>query len=127
MKKIVIVLGLTLAAVAVFLYWRSLQTPPLATEIVALQSSQGAEGFAQATDARVLNYPQDHGSHPDYQTEWWYYTGNLSAADGRRFGYQLTFFRRGITPGRGETRASDWATNQIYFAHFAITDAKNSI
>lgn len=117
---------LIIVGAGAFLYWRSLQTPPLATEIVALQSSQGSEGFARVTEARTMSFPQDHGPHPDYQTEWWYYTGNLEAQDGRRFGYQLTFFRRGITPGTAEGRTSDWATNQIYFAHFAITDAKDN-
>lgn len=134
MKRVILVLVLVLAGTAAFLYWRSIQTPPLATEIVALQSSQGAEGFARATQARVMKFPDDHGPHLDYQTEWWYYTGNLVATDGRRFGYQLTFFRRGITPGASNgnsstvepTRASDWATNQIYFAHFALTDEKNN-
>src|SRR6266496_6427122 len=111
---------LILVGIAAFFYWRSLQTPPLATEIVALQSTQGSEGFARVTEARVMKFPDDHGPHPDYQTEWWYYTGNLEAQDGRRFGYQLTFFRRGITPGPVQGRTSDWATNQIYFAHFAI-------
>lgn len=125
-----IVVGIAVAVVVgvgAYLYWRSLQTPPLATEIIALQSSQGAEGFARATQARVMKFPDDHGPHLDYQTEWWYYTGNLTANDGRHFGYQLTFFRRGITPGTAnQTRTSDWATNQIYFAHFAVTDAKNN-
>ncbi len=111
---------------AAFLYWRSQQRAPIATEIVALQSAQGAEGFARVTEPRVMQFPQDHGPHFDYQTEWWYYTGNLQAEDGRRFGYQLTFFRRGITPGVVSARNSDWATNQIYFAHFAITDEKNN-
>ena len=40
--------------------------------------------------------------------------------DGRRFGFQLTFFRRGLSPGAPP--ASGLATNQIYFAHFALTD-----
>ncbi len=123
------VFGILLIAILVtsaFLYWRSQQRAPLATEIVALQSAQGAEGFARVTEARVMQFPQDHGPHLDFQTEWWYYTGNLVANDGRRFGYQLTFFRRGITAGIPETRQSDWATNQIYFAHFAITDEKNN-
>jgi predicted secreted hydrolase len=93
---------------------------------MALQSAQGSEGFARATQARALTFPADHGPHTDFQTEWWYYTGNLTAQDGRRYGYQLTFFRRGITPGVGVGRASDWATNQIYFAHFAVTDANNN-
>ena len=127
MKRILIVISIiAIVSVAAFLYWRSQQRAPVATEIVALQSSQGSEGFARVTEPRVMQFPQDHGPHLDYQTEWWYYTGNLMTADGRRLGYQLTFFRRGITPGVVNVRNSDWATNQIYFAHFAITDAKNN-
>lgn len=131
MKRIIFgIFLITIVGIAAFLYWRSQQAAPIATEITALQSSQGAGGFARVTDSREMIFPQDHGLHPDYQTEWWYYTGNLEAQDGRRFGYQLTFFRRGITPGNvgaGSSRPrSDWATNQIYFAHFAITDAKNN-
>ncbi|MDL1895978.1 carotenoid 1,2-hydratase [Anaerolineae bacterium CFX7] len=126
MKRILIVIFIiAIVSVAAFLYWRSQQRAPVATEIVALQSAQGSEGFARVTEPRVMQFPQDHGPHLDYQTEWWYYTGNLMTADGRRLGYQLTFFRRGITPGVVNVRNSDWATNQIYFAHFAITDAKN--
>ncbi|OQY82261.1 MAG: hypothetical protein B6D41_18415 [Chloroflexi bacterium UTCFX4] len=127
MNRIIVgILAIVLVAVATFLYWQSQQRAPLATEIIALQSAQGAEGFARVTEPREMQFPQDHGPHPDFQTEWWYYTGNLTAEDGRRFGYQLTFFRRGIKPGVVAARDSDWATNQIYFAHFAITDAKNN-
>jgi len=127
MKRILVVIFIiAIVSVAAFLYWRSQQRAPVATEIVALQSAQGSEGFARVTEPRVMQFPQDHGPHLDYQTEWWYYTGNLMTADGRRLGYQLTFFRRGITPGVVNVRNSDWATNQIYFAHFAITDAKNN-
>lgn len=125
-KGIVVGLLLAVLAIAAFFFWQSQQRVPVATEITALQSSQGAEGFARVTEPRAMQYPQDHGPHPDFQTEWWYYTGNLTTTDGRRLGYQLTFFRRGITPGEVNTRASDWATNQIYFAHFALTDEKNN-
>jgi predicted secreted hydrolase len=59
----------------------------------------------------------------DYQTEWWYYTGNLVAGGGQRFGYQLTFFRRALAPPTLRTeRESAWATDQVYMAHFALTD-----
>src|SRR5215210_5520348 len=98
-RFLLIIIGVVIVGAAAFFYWRSQQAPPSATEIVALQSTQGAEGFARATEARAMQFPQDHGPHPDFQTEWWYYTGNLQGEDGRRFGYQLTFFRRGITPG----------------------------
>ncbi|MBI3733275.1 MAG: carotenoid 1,2-hydratase [Chloroflexi bacterium] len=82
------------------------------------------DGFARADHRRLFTFPDDHGPHPEYQTEWWYYTGNLETADGRHFGYQLTFFRRAIAP-TAAARASQWATNQVYFAHFALTDVKS--
>jgi predicted secreted hydrolase len=81
------------------------------------------EGFTKAVGPVPFVFPADHGAHPEFQTEWWYYTGNLQAADGRRFGYQLTFFRRAIIPpGQTPVRASDWAFSQVYMAHFAISD-----
>lgn len=105
-----------------FWLWSSVQPPAVSAEITSLQAVTSGAGFAQVTGPRAWQFPQDHGPHPEYQTEWWYYTGNLEAADGRHFGYQLTFFRRGLTPAMAPGRTSDWATNQIYFAHFAITD-----
>jgi predicted secreted hydrolase len=73
-----------------------------------------------------LVFPRDHGPHPGYRNEWWYYTGNLQAATGERFGFQLTFFRRQISPP-GSTDSwpqppSPWRTDQIYFAHAALSD-----
>lgn len=80
-------------------------------------------GFARAMEPVDLVFPRDLGPHPDYQTEWWYYTGNLQDADGRRFGYQLTFFRRAVTPpDQRAERRSDWAVEQVYLGHFALTD-----
>lgn len=77
--------------------------------------------FARAYKPMPFTFPSDHGAHPEYRTEWWYYTGNLIDAGGNRFGYQLTFFRSALTPELPD-RPSDLATNQIYMAHFAITD-----
>src|SRR6187401_3502636 len=76
--------------------------------------------FTRATAPREFRLPQDHGPHFEFQTEWWYYTGQLATSDNRRFGFQLTFFRRGLSPGPPPT--AGLATNQVYFAHFAITD-----
>jgi predicted secreted hydrolase len=81
----------------------------------------GDEGFARASAPRPFRFPDDHGPHPAYRSEWWYYTGNLRAGDGRRFGFQLTFFRFALSPEPVE-RASAWGTNQVYMAHFAVTD-----
>jgi predicted secreted hydrolase len=82
-----------------------------------------AIGFARAGGPRPFDFPADHGPHPDFQTEWWYYTGNLESGDGHHFGYQLTFFRRALKPpAERAERESSWATEQIYMAHFALTD-----
>lgn len=88
-------------------------------------SGNDSTGFARADSPREFRFPQDFGPHPQFQTEWWYYTGNLSTKDGREFGYQLTFFRRALSPDKVK-RESDWASNQIYFAHFALADVEKS-
>jgi predicted secreted hydrolase len=77
--------------------------------------------FARAMSPRPILLPQDHGPHFDYQTEWWFYTGNLRTEDGRPWGYQLTFFRRGLLPG-APPPGPGLATNQLYLAHLAVTD-----
>ena len=79
------------------------------------------EGYALASAPRDLAFPQDHGPHPEFKTEWWYFTGHLASPAGRRFGYQLTFFRQAITPEM-LPRSSTWATRQLYMAHFALSD-----
>ncbi len=84
-------------------------------------SVSGAD-WKQAIGERAWSFPGDHGSHPEYRTEWWYFTGNLSDKDGNRYGYQLTFFRHGIekTP---KDPGNLWSIRDIYLAHFTVTDA----
>src|SRR4028118_2201300 len=57
-------------------------------------------GYARAPEPRTFGFPADHGPHPEFRTEWWYYTGNLATAEGRRVGVQLTFFRSALAPAR---------------------------
>ncbi len=92
------------------------------TGVSDVLSTETDAGFARALAPMTLQFPRDHGAHPEYQIEWWYYTGNLQADDGKAFGYQLTFFRFALTPQMPE-RTSHFATNQVYMAHFAVTDA----
>ena len=80
--------------------------------------------WTQATAGYVFAFPRDHASHPDYKIEWWYYTGNVKAADGRRFGYQVTFFRVGID--HAPANPSKWAVRDLYMTHLAVSDAKGS-
>jgi predicted secreted hydrolase len=81
-------------------------------------------GYARALEPLDWTFPRNFGAHPDYLTEWWYYTGNVKTEDGRHFGFQFTIFRRAITPPDAEAPATDseWRTNQLYMAHFAVTD-----
>jgi predicted secreted hydrolase len=90
-------------------------------EALKLGPGPDTSGFARVTEPRAFTLPRDHGPHFEYQTEWWYFTGNVAAAGGRRFGFQLTFFRRGLTPGPPPDGAG-LRSNQVYFAHLAITD-----
>ncbi len=81
--------------------------------------------FTRAAPGWNFEFPRDHGAHAEFQTEWWYYTGNLNTKEGRRFGFQLTFFRRGLQPPSLEAlRSSVWAADQVYMAHFTITDVE---
>ena len=80
-------------------------------------------GYARALAPYDWHFPQDFGAHPDFQTEWWYYTGNVQTADGRHFGYQFTIFRRAVQPpGSTASTSSEWRSNQLYMAHFAVSD-----
>lgn len=85
------------------------------------------QGWRLAVPGWQYTFPTDHGSHDEFQTEWWYFTGNLfEKGTGRRFGYQLTFFRQGITPpsqiAQQKTPVSQWRLRNLYFAHFALSD-----
>ena len=78
-----------------------------------------AGDFKVALPGYAYQFPRDHFDHPDYQTEWWYYTGNLKSPDGHRFGFELTFFRRGIAR---DTNPSPWHIHDLYMAHLALSD-----
>ncbi|HEX6095286.1 MAG TPA: lipocalin-like domain-containing protein [Thermoanaerobaculia bacterium] len=80
-----------------------------------------APAFKPALPGYEFVFPRDHGSHPEYRTEWWYYTGHLRTAAGRRYGFEVTFFRAGVSR---EARASAWDLRDLMPAHFAITDVE---
>ena len=90
------------------------------------QDNSDDNNYKKAIERLDFVFPEDHAAHPEFLTEWWYYTGNLFTADGRHFGYQLTFFRRAISDQFEVSSTSDWASNQIYLAHFAVTDTSSN-
>ena len=82
------------------------------------------QGYERALPGYDFRFPRDHFSHPDFQVEWWYYTGNLRTAEGRPFGFELTFFRLGVGNGlpKEPTGNTVWDLDDVYLAHFAISD-----
>ncbi|WP_119072989.1 lipocalin-like domain-containing protein [Aggregatilinea lenta] len=83
----------------------------------------GIDGFERAITPYDWSFPADYGPHFGFQTEWWYYTGNLATDEGRRFGFQFTIFRRAITPN-APASSSEWRSNQVYMAHLTVTDVE---
>ncbi len=79
-----------------------------------------AHGYEVARPGYEYDFPRDHFEHPAFPMEWWYYTGNLADSNGRRFGYELTFFRAAL--GSKAAAQSAWDLRQIYVAHFVLTD-----
>ena len=93
-----------------------------------MSSANGEEApqeFRRALPGYVYEFPKAHAAHPEFRTEWWYYTGHLSTVKGRTFGFQLTFFRHALRTAAIQSQ-SRWALHTLYFAHFAITDEKEN-
>jgi predicted secreted hydrolase len=111
-------------------------------------SPRAADQYRVAVPGYHYEFPRDHFNHPEFRTEWWYYTGNLTSRDRRRFGFELTFFRQATAPddtrnpdqrpsGRGlsdqgatpsasdrdsNSTGSQWQVHDIYLAHLALSD-----
>lgn len=99
-------------------------TSPPATRQAAvdqLLNGPSTAGYERAYHSREFRFPEDHGPHPRFRNEWWYFTGNLATAQGRRFGYELTIFRSAIKPTPTPS-PSAWRQEQFYTAHLALTD-----
>ncbi|HEX4030738.1 MAG TPA: lipocalin-like domain-containing protein [Terracidiphilus sp.] len=87
--------------------------------LLLLAACAGAQDYQLALPGYSYRFPRDNFDHPAYQTEWWYYTGNLRAADGHRFGFELTFFRQTVAR---DANASTWHIHDLYMAHLALSD-----
>ncbi len=89
--------------------------------LVGLAATSGAgQAWREAAPGYRFAFPRDHASHPEFKIDWWYYTGNLRTAEGRRFGYQVTFFRVGVDPN--PANPSRWAVRDLFMAHLAVSD-----
>lgn len=83
-----------------------------------------ANEWRQAIGPWKWVFPKDHGSHPEFRTEWWYFTGNLTNPSKKRFGYQLTFFRQGVL-FKANDSSHPWAIRDVYLAHLTLTDVSS--
>ena len=127
MKKILSSLLLVLGVPWLAVLWQDTrhnsgpQEPSLS--VPELLGGEVGQGFARPLAVRQFRFPEDHAPHPDFRTEWWYFTGNLRTRD-QDLGYQLTFFRQALlSPAeRLLERHSKWSASHAWMAHFAISD-----
>ena len=128
--KTILILLLALAVfMAILTIWQPFRQPddiqPVVDDTFSdTLNSDKDDAFEQVLQPRQFSFPADHGPHPGFRLEWWYFTGNLSSRAGRKFGYQLTFFRTALAQGNSKSK-SRWRSNQIYMAHFALTDVRS--
>ncbi len=102
--------------------WAS-ETANSSTATKANELAPETPNFASVTQGVALNFPRDHGAHPDFRTEWWYLTGIVESTKktGDRFGFQCTFFRTSTGLKRSSKRFSAFTPEQLVMAHFAVT------
>jgi len=81
--------------------------------------SLASEGEFRSVGPNIsMGWPEALWAHPEYGLEWWYFTGHIS--DGREwFGFELTFFRVGISR---EPARDPFSIRDVYIAHFALSD-----
>ena len=93
----------------------------IALLILGALNPAAADDWKRAQPDYAWSFPRDHWAHEGYKTEWWYFTGHLTAEDGRRFGYQFTFFRVGVLPTAPDADSA-WAAQDLIMGHAAISD-----
>ena len=91
---------------------------------IPLAYSAGFPDFKPALPGWKYVFPRDHGAHPDFKTEWWYYNGHLRDASGNEYGYQMTFFRVALVPAPSPSGSSRWRFRDVYLAHLTVTDVQ---
>ena len=117
---------ITINLLLVFLVTASAHVPAISLSMKSVLGSESLtdSSFKRVTEAKTFYFPEDHLAHPDYQTEWWYFTGNLydidKASQTPDFAYQFTLFRFALQ--KDKHKDSNWRSQQIYMAHLALTD-----
>jgi predicted secreted hydrolase len=104
-------------SVRAFLIWLCMVGVAVAQGFAGLD--QAAKGFALPIAGKALEFPRDHGAHPDYRIEWWYVTANLQGDDGADYGVQWTLFRTSLAPSSSQSEG--WSSPQLWMGHAALT------
>ena len=81
-------------------------------------------GYKKVDAPYNWQFPYDHGSHPNYQVEWWYLTGHLSDDNSNEYnyGFEFTIFRVGNSFNQPN---NPWSFSNLFITHFTITDDTN--
>lgn len=96
--------------------------PAASLDLNRVLGGGNTEGYLRADAPSAFSFPEDHGPHAGFRNEWWYFTGNVETAEGRRFGYQVTFFNADLAATQ-QASASAWHSERLWMAHVALTDA----
>ncbi|EMY77465.1 hydroxyneurosporene synthase CrtC [Leptospira weilii serovar Ranarum str. ICFT] len=70
--------------------------------------------FSLQADDRPFVFPKDHSFHPKHKVEWCYFVGVLQSSEGKKYGYELSFFKGNFGKNR-----------EVFPVHFAISDLEN--
>lgn len=125
---IVSVVCLLLVSLGVSLrhYLSDSTSPADASPLAEFLSSDADQQYASVYPGYRLRFPEDHGMHPEFRQEWWYFTGNLLGNNNNEYGFQLTFFR--FAHARSDQLpAAGWNNDQTWMAHFALTDIAGKV
>ncbi|MGM0419151.1 MAG: lipocalin-like domain-containing protein [Thermodesulfobacteriota bacterium] len=123
MKKAVLIIIIIFLCFSLFLFFDDKDEKNNEEDFFSnFMKSETDENFLKAVEKREFKFPEDHGIHKGFQTEWWYFTGNLKSVNNKRFGYQFTLFRSQLNPEKTE-KDSLFSSNALYMAHLAVTDA----
>ncbi|TVQ42074.1 MAG: carotenoid 1,2-hydratase [Wenzhouxiangella sp.] len=124
MRLDLVLFGLAVAALVAWLSWQTRTVEPeIGTIGLAEVLGDAPEHFRRVTGPEPLSFPNDHGSHPDYRSEWWYFTGNFETGAGQRLGFQFTLFRFALN--QPQSARSDWSADALWMAHLALSDGRS--
>lgn len=125
-KKVIFIFSsiAILVLIYIFVFQQDEVTSNNFVSVATAMSSENDSAYEVASLPKEFDFPADYGAHNKFKLEWWYFTGNLSNQNGENFGYQFTIFRNALSPDSSGIN-STFSSNQLYFAHFGLTDISN--